>query len=181
MFQRLSQWILSLLGWHVSGFPTDIPPKYIVAAGPHTSNWDFPLGILTRTALGQKIHFLGKHTLFYPPLGWLMRWLGGYPVDRRKRGNMVDAVVDIFNHKEKFAITIAPEGTRRRVTKLKSGFYHIARKAGIPILICRFDYAQRTILFGPLFWPGQDADADLETITAFFRGVQGKYPDQGIF
>ena len=179
MGKQLSIWILHLFGWKITGFPPDPPLKYIVAAAPHTSNWDFPLGLLVRKALGQNIRFLGKHTLFYPPLGWIMRWLGGYPVDRRKRGNIVDAVVDIFNSHEAFAITIAPEGTRKKVDKLKTGFYYMAKKAAVPILICRFDYAHKLVTFGPFFYPGEDTEKDMATITNFFKGVRGRHPELG--
>ena len=125
---------------------------------PHTSNWDFPIGLLTRRAVGVDIKFLGKHSLFIPPFGWLFRWLGGYPVDRRKRTNLVDSVVDIFNQHDEFVISIAPEGTRKKVDALRTGFYYIARKAGIPILLCSFNYQIRTVLFGPLFYPGPDPE-----------------------
>lgn len=178
--QYISQFILRLLGWRIAGFPGPPPPKYIVAVAPHTSNWDFPLGLLIRSAVGERIHFLGKHTLFYPPLGWIMRALGGFPVDRRHRGNLVDAVVDIFSRHKRFAISIAPEGTRKKVDKLKTGFYYIAKKAGIPILICTFDYSSRTVTFGPLFNPGDDTEEDMKTITGYFKDVKGKHPEKGL-
>lgn len=180
MRQWIARLILRIFGWRITGFPANPPPKYIVAVAPHTSAWDFPIGILTRWALWEDIHFIGKHTLFRPPLGWLMRALGGYPVDRRKRGNMVEAVVDIFNGKKHFAVSIAPEGTRKKVDRLKTGFYYMAKKAGVPILLCRFDWARREVGFGPLVWPGEDADADITRITDHFRGVRGKIPGYGL-
>lgn len=180
MGKLLSRWILKLLGWKITGYPEHPPKKILIAVGPHTSAWDFPLGLLTRSALGVDIRFLGKHTLFRPPLGWLFRWLGGYPVDRTRRGNLVDAVVDIFNAKENFIISIAPEGTRQKVDRLKTGFWWMAKKAGVPILVCRFDFGNRTVAFGPLITPGEDLEADVKTITDLFRSVRGKRPELGL-
>ena len=176
--QRFSRWILRLFGWTVANYPEPRPPKLIIAVVPHTSNWDFPIGLLTRRAVGVDIKFLGKHSLFIPPFGWLFRWLGGYPVDRRKRTNLVDSVVDIFNQHDEFVISIAPEGTRKKVDALRTGFYYIARKAGIPILLCSFNYQIRTVLFGPLFYSGPDPEKDLKEISDYFRGIPGKYPEK---
>lgn len=173
--QRLSNWILHLFGWKVTGYPEPKPRKVVIAVVPHTSNWDFPLGLLIRKAVGVDIKYLGKHTLFIPPLGWLFRWLGGYPVDRRKNHNLVDAVVDIFDRHDDFVISIAPEGTRKRVNQLKTGFYFIAKKASIPILLCSFNYKSKTVSFGPLFYPGDDAEKDLNEISDHFRGIPGKH------
>jgi 1-acyl-sn-glycerol-3-phosphate acyltransferase len=180
MKAALYKWLLNLWGWKLVDEPDSYPPKYIVAVAPHTSNWDFPVGVLLRGAMRQRIRFLGKHTLFYPPLGWLMRWMGGYPVDRRRAGNLVDAVVDIFNSKEQFAITITPEGTRSKATQLKTGFLRIAEKANVPILILRFDWGRKELRFGPFFEPSGDVDKDLDTFRSFFEGVKGRRPELGL-
>ncbi len=179
--QRFSQWLLGVFGWKVEGYPDPKPPKLIIAVVPHTSNWDFPIGLLTRKAIGVDIKFLGKHTLFVPPLGWLFRWLGGYPVDRRKSHNLVDAVVDIFDQHDHFVLSIAPEGTRKRVEQLKTGFYYIAVKATIPILLCSFNFPAKTVSFGPLFYPGDDPEKDLKEISDHFRGIPGKYPEKSFY
>lgn len=180
MRAALCRWLLNLWGWKLLDIPEAYPSKYIVAVAPHTSNWDFPVGVLLRCAMKQRIRFLGKHTLFFPPLGWFMRWMGGYPVDRRQAGNLVDAVVDIFNSKQQFAISITPEGTRSKVTHLKTGFLRIAEKAKVPILICRFDWGRKELRFGPFFEPTGDTEKDLDTFRSFFDGVKGYHPELGL-
>jgi 1-acyl-sn-glycerol-3-phosphate acyltransferase len=173
--------ILRLFGWKVEG---GIPPalkKYVVVAAPHTSAWDFPLGLLARASIGADIRYIGKKSLFRPPLGWFMRKLGGYPVDRGKRQNLVQSVIDIFDRHEVFAIALAPEGTRRKVDKFRTGFYYIAKGAGIPIVFVTFDYGPRTVTFDPeAFYPTDDAMSDLEFIWNYYKGVQGKNPEWGI-
>ena len=106
---------------------------------PHTSNWDFPVGVLARSALSLKISFIGKHTLFRPPHGWIFKALGGVAVDRRKNNKMVDQIAAIYRQREQFAVCLAPEGTRSKVSQLKSGFYYIALAAGVPIVLVKFE------------------------------------------
>lgn len=178
MGKYISTALLHWLGWRIVTEYEAIPPKYVLIAVPHTSNWDFPIGLLARSALGIDIKYVGKASLFRPPLGWLFRWLGGYPVDRRRRAGYVDAVVDIFNQKEAFAICIAPEGTRSRVGQLKSGFYYIALGAEVPIIMARFDWANRTITLSEPFQPTGDKTLDFVYIDRFFKGALGKNPTQ---
>lgn len=178
MLSALSRFILRLFGWKVTGsYPHEIK-KLVVIVIPHTSNWDFPLGPLSRNVMKAKIQFVGKASLFKFPLGPIMRWFGGIPVDRSKNNNFVDAVADLYHQHEKLAIMLAPEGTRRKVEKLKTGFYYIAQKAGIPILLVKFDYGPKIIDFGEVFWPTGDVDADMAYFKTYFTGVQGKHPDQ---
>ena len=148
---------------------------------PHTSAWDFPIGLLVRRIVEVDIKFMAKKSLFKPPFGWLFRWLGGIPVDRSQRTNLVDAVVDVYHAHDHLYISIAPEGTRKRVEKLKTGFYYIAKKAQIPILPCSFNYATKTVEFGEVFYPGEDAEKDLAMISDHFRGVHGKYPEHSFY
>ena len=174
--------IMRLFGWRVEG---DIPDKYrsfVIIAAPHTSAWDFPLGVLARSAIGRTdIKYVGKKSLFKPPLGWLMRALGGYPVDRSKSNNLVDAIVDIFNEHEEFALNLAPEGTRKRVERFRTGFYYIAKGAGVPIFMVKFDYKEKVIAFDPEpFWPTDDAKSDLDYLWNYFVGIQGKFPELSI-
>lgn len=175
---KISRFILSLVGWEVVIEEKPLPPKFVAAVVPHTSNWDFPLGLLTRNILGVAIKYVAKDSLFKPPFGFLFYWLGGYPVDRSKRQHFVDSVVDIFNEKEKFAIVLAPEGTRKKVNQLKTGFYFIAKKAKVPILLVKFDYGNKKVVVGKPFFPSSDVNADFEYINAYFRGVKGKRPDR---
>ncbi|MCO6478024.1 MAG: lysophospholipid acyltransferase family protein [Phaeodactylibacter sp.] len=178
MFRAISRFLLKALGWKIVTEFDELPKKYVIIAIPHTSNWDFPIGIMVRSVLGFDAKYVGKDSLFkIPILGPVMRWLGGYPVDRSKSNNFVDAVVDIFNSKEEFAITIAPEGTRKKVDKLKTGFYYIALGAGVPIIMVKFDWANKTITFSPPFFPTGDKEADFEFITEYFRGVKGRNPE----
>jgi 1-acyl-sn-glycerol-3-phosphate acyltransferase len=171
--------LLRWLGWRIVTEYKALPPKYVLIAVPHTSNWDFPVGLLARSAMGLDIKYVGKASLFRPPLGWLFRWLGGYPVDRSRSTGYVDAVVDIFNEKEAFAICIAPEGTRSRVDKLKSGFYYIALGAQIPIIMAGFDWQKKCITISAPFHPTGNKELDFSHIDAFFIGTPGKNPEQG--
>ncbi len=179
MFGTISGWILTVLGWRIEGhYPSEIP-KMVVAVIPHTSNWDFPLGLLVRSNLRADIKFMAKNSLFRFPYGGLFRWLGGYPVDRSKSHNYVDAVVDTLDQVDQFSLCIAPEGTRKKVERLKTGFYHIAKKAQIPIILCRFDYGRKVVSFSEPFYPTDDADKDLSFIIDHFKGIKGKNPEWG--
>ena len=177
MFSKISAFILGLFGWKVKIDFEEFPKKYIIAVVPHTSAWDFPIGILTRSIMKQKIKYVAKASLFKFPLGGIMKLMGGVPVDRSKRNNFVDSVVDIFNEREQFAVCIAPEGTRTKVDKLKTGFYYMAKGAEIPILLCRFDYSLREVQIAKPFYTTDDMEADIEFIESYFRGVPGKYPE----
>lgn len=179
MWSKISAWILKILGWRIQIDTYPLPPKYIIAVVPHTSNLDFPMGLLIRSALREDIKFIGKDSLFKFPLGVIFRWLGGYPVDRSKRSHFVDGVVDIFNKKDQFKVSIAPEGTRRKVNSLKTGFYYIAKGAHVPILLCKFDYGHKIIGISAPFFPTDDVDADFAFIDNYFRGVRGKNPQNG--
>lgn len=177
---RISAWILKIFGWKILGqFPAACK-KYVIAVAPHTSNWDFPLGLLVRSARKAKVVFIAKHTLFQFPYGFLFRWLGGYPVDRRKSNNFVESVVNIFNSKDEFAIVMAPEGTRKKVEKFKSGFYHIAKNAGIPIVLCKFDWGRKEVAFDEPFYTTDDEEKDFVKIYSYFKGVKGKNPELGM-
>jgi 1-acyl-sn-glycerol-3-phosphate acyltransferase len=174
MIAKISQWILKVFGWKIEGeIPANIK-QMVIAVIPHTSNWDFPLGLLVRAAMKEKISYIGKSSLFVFPVGILFKALGGIPVDRSKSNNFVDAVVEIFKRKPELKIAIAPEGTRKKVQRLKTGFYYIAKGAGIPIVLTKFDFANKVVDFGEVFWPTDNQDADFEHIQEYFKGVQGK-------
>lgn len=180
MKKAISKFILQTLwGFRIDPvYPKDIKKSVIIVL-PHTSNWDFLIGILLRPILDLDTHFVAKNSLFKFPLGLLMHWLGGVPVDRSKHNNFVDAVAVHFEGKESFKITIAPEGTRTKVKSLKTGFYYIAMKAGVPIVCCKFDFGNKVIGFSQPFYPTGDYEKDLPLILAYFKGVKGKVPKKG--
>jgi 1-acyl-sn-glycerol-3-phosphate acyltransferase len=173
--------IFKLMGWSVEGsFSPDLK-KYIIAIAPHTSNWDFVIGVMARSILRiQRAHFLGKSQLFSPPYGWLFRWLGGYPVDRTSSHDMVHQVAEIFNQHDEFILAIAPEGTRKKVDKLKTGFYYIAKEAHVPIYPCGFDYQRKKVILGEAFYPSANAETDIEFLRKFYSSVKGRNPELGI-
>jgi 1-acyl-sn-glycerol-3-phosphate acyltransferase len=181
MFSSLSALIFKWWGWKTTGQYRHDVPKAVLIVAPHTSNWDFPVGVLVRSANRINAHFVAKHTIFWGPLGPLMRWLRGIPVDRRKKGNFVQAVADLYAAHDYLHICIAPEGTRTKVDRFKTGFYHIARTAGVPIILCKFDWEHREVFFDPeLFWPTKDEAADLDFLWNYYKGVKGCNPEQGI-
>lgn len=177
MFSKIAGWILKLWGFEVKGrYPHEIPKKILVAV-PHTSNWDFPLGILVRTKIKAKINFVGKNSLFRPPFGFIFKALGGIPVDRSKKSNFVDATVKAYNEREKMTIVIAPEGTRKKTDKLKTGFYYIAQYADIPLILVRFDWGKRVVEFSEPYYLVGDKDKDMKFIDDHFRSATGKIPE----
>lgn len=181
MFRPIAVLIFRLLGWKVlDNRPKDLVQAIYVVA-PHTSNWDFPLGVLGRSiARLDNARYLGKKELFRPPLGWIMRALGGYPVDRGKSSHVVDQVVGYFRTIPDFAIGIAPEGTRKHVEKWKSGFWHIARKANVPLILTSFDYGRKEITFREPYWVGDDLEKDMAWIKDYFKAFRGRRPEHGV-
>lgn len=156
------------MGWKIIG---DVPrdeKKYIIIVAPHTSNLDFITGVLVRGIVGFNSKYLGKKSLFKAPYGWFFRMLGGYPVDRSKNNNLVDQVVDIYNDHEEFVIALAPEGTRTKVNEWKTGFYHIADKAKIPIVRCVFDRKRKRVEFFMPFWTTGNINVDFPILKEVF-------------
>ena len=163
---------LTLGGWRIEGeFPDQ--RKLVVIVAPHTSNWDFPIGISAVFALGLRARFIGKHTLFHPPLGWLMRWFGGIPVNREAPQGMVPQAVEAIEKASRIFLAITPSGTRSSTKPWKSGFYRIAVAARVPIMPIALDGEHRTIRLFPAFEPGGDYEADLPRLRAYFEGVRG--------
>ncbi len=177
MLRLLLKLYWKLAGWKVAGnFPAHYK-KMVLAVAPHTSWKDVLVGFATRNVLN--IHdakFLGKKELFDGPFGFLFRWLGGIPVDRFSKQGMVEQVVALFQKSDSFLLAMAPEGTRKRVDKLRSGFYHIAKKAGAPIQPVGLDYENRRIVLGEIIVPGDDEAADFQKIIAFFSRIKGANP-----
>lgn len=168
---------LRLAGWRVIGeFPTN--DKVVAIAAPHTSNWDFPVFMAAVGFMRLDISFLGKHTLFNGPLGWLFYWLGGIPVDRdcSAAGDIVDQAVDAFKSRDRLILGIAPEGTRSKVNKWKTGFYRIAVAAKTPILPAYLNAQTKEIGFGDLFYPTGDIELDIKALQAFYADKPGINP-----
>ena len=170
-----------LSGWRVpNAYPIGIEKALIIVA-PHTSAWDFPLGLAARSLLNLKhTHYLGKEELFNGPFGFLFRATGGYPVNRFNKEKMVDQVVELFQTHEQFILALSPEGTRKKVDRLRTGFYHIAKKAGVPIIMVGFDFSKKEIIIAPPFFAGEDETADLKMIIQFFAPIKGKIPELGL-
>ena len=164
---------MTLLRWNIEG---EIPnlPKFVLIMAPHTSNWDFVVGILVVFALGLRVRFLGKHTLFSPWLGWLMRWLGGTPVVRDTPQGAVADAAEMIVREERVLLGIAPEGTRKRGAAWRSGFYNIALAARVPILPAAFDHGRKSLRLFALFEPTGDYEADLLRLQALYNGVRGR-------
>ena len=150
--KTIGRFILKLMGWKIIGeLPKD--KKYMLIVAPHTSNWDLVIGLCARFALGVRINFLAKKQVFFFPLGIFLKAVGGIPVDRNRKDNKVQQVVDLYSHSENLKLAITPEGTRSPVTRWKEGFYHIAVQASIPIVMVGFDYSTKEIRISPLFLP----------------------------
>ena len=173
----LGRTVLRLSGWKILGEIPAIPEMVIIVA-PHTSNWDFIIGIAAKLALNLKASWLGKHSIFFWPLTPLLRHLGGIPVDRNSAQGVVEDVAHLFKTRDHLVLALSPEGTRKRVEKWKTGFYRIAVLAAVPILMIRLDYATKAITIGPLLHPTGDLEQDLTHISEFFAGATGKHPDQ---
>jgi 1-acyl-sn-glycerol-3-phosphate acyltransferase len=166
-----------LIGFHFEGeYPKDAS-HYVMIVAPHTSNWDFVVGLMAKWALGLHGRFLAKHTLFRGPVGLFLRWWGGIPIDRHAAVGVVESAVAAFKSSEQLALVITPEGTRRRVEAWKSGFYRIAYAAGVPILPVAFDYSKRALVFHPFFWPTGDYEKDLPLLRACFSREMALRPE----
>lgn len=165
--------LLRLAGWKLEGAFPDVS-KCVVAVAPHTSNWDFPVGAAAMFALDLKLKYIGKHTLFVGPFGAFLRWMGGIPVDRSAAHGVVGEAVDAFRAAPQFMLVIAPEGTRKKVERFKTGFLHIARGAGVPVVLVTLDWGTRTIRIGPVIEVGDDIEAERVRIEAHFARFRGR-------
>ncbi|MDR3684340.1 MAG: 1-acyl-sn-glycerol-3-phosphate acyltransferase [Geothrix sp.] len=172
LWRTLGRTYLRLAGWRIEGtFPQD--PKLVTIVAPHTSNWDFPLGVAVVFALELRVSWLGKHSLFATPLKRFFLWLGGIPVDRRASHGVVGACVKAFEAAPALLLALAPEGTRKGVSQWKSGFHAIATGAGVPIFPVAFDYREHVVRLLPLFRPSGNLEQDLPPIQALFRPSHG--------
>lgn len=176
LLRGISLFLLKIFGWKTSGsLPQD--EKYIIIVAPHTSNWDLFFGIILAFALKLDARYIAKKELFRGPFSFLMTWSGAIPVDRSSHHHIVDQMVHAFRERDTFVLALAPEGTRHRKDSWKSGFYHIALAAHVPILLGFIDYAGKTGGAGPLFYPTGDLEQDIKVIGNFYLTVTGKHPE----
>lgn len=170
---------IKLSGWTLDpAVPT--VKKGVLVAAPHTSNWDLSFMLAAAWALGIRVSWAGKSDLFRFPFGGVMRRLGGIAIDRSKRGNQVQALADLLIHADNLYLAIPPSGTRKKVEFWKSGFYHVARTANVPILLAFLDYGKKHLGIGPALEPSGEIRADMDKVRAFYDGMQGKYKDREI-
>ena len=168
---------LKLTGWKAVGqLPQE--KKYVLIAAPHTSNWDLPYMLAITFVLRAKIYWMGKEQIFKPPFKHLMMWMGGIPVDRSKSNNLVDFTASILDKSEALVVAVPPEGTRSKVKRWKTGFYHIASKAQVPIVFGFLDYKKKEGGLGSSLKPTGNIDKDMEVVKSFYGNIQGKFPSQ---
>ena len=169
---------LRLGGWTLLNDPPSGLKKAVLVAAPHTSNWDFPITVAASWAANYRLQWLGKMSLFKPPLGWLLKALGGVSIDRSKSMGTVAQLARRYTEAERMIIAVPASGTRSARPRWKSGFYHIAREAQVPVLCAYVDYTKKQIAYGPCFVPTSDVSADMDRVRAFFDGVEGRYPSK---
>ena len=177
MLARCSYWILKKLGWT---FQVDLPDinKFVAIAAPHTSNWDFPLGILAAKAIKLKIRWMGKHSMFRWPFGWFFRAIGGTSIHRNGGQNYIQQMTDLFNRSEQLVLALAPEGTRSKTDHWKTGFHAIARAAKVPVVMAYLDYGKKQVGIGGMFYASDDIEADFNLIREYYKNKRGKNPEK---
>jgi 1-acyl-sn-glycerol-3-phosphate acyltransferase len=160
-------------GWRITGELPDLP-KFVIIVAPHTSNWDFFVGLSAKWALGLKVSWIAKHTVFRWPIAGALKRLGGIPVVRDRPQGVVQDVVDAFREREQMVFALAPEGTRRRVAHWRSGYWHVARAARVPIVPVALDYALRMIYIGPPHETSASLEDDEQKLRRYFARIKGK-------
>lgn len=177
MKKGLSKFILKLMGWKIGKVLPEVD-KCVIAVAPHTSNMDFIIGKLAYTAIGRTANFLIKKDWFFFPFNHLFNSIGGIPVDRNKRTSITEKLAEEFEQRDKFQLAVTPEGSRKPVRKWKKGFYYIAYKANVPIVLVALDYGTKTVSFLDTFYPTGDTDGDIATIRAKYNDIEAKHPEQ---
>lgn len=179
MVKRLASFIYhKIIGWKAIGYKDfHQTKKCVIIVVPHTSWHDFYIGILIRQVLGIRISFLGKKELFKWPFGWYFRRVGGIALDRTSGQNKVEAIAGLFEEREILRLSLAPEGTRKKVTEWKTGFYHIAKLAEVPIVMVTFDFGKKQNVISEPFYPTEDQEKDFKFMYQFYTGVVGKVPE----
>ena len=177
LFRALSIVFLKLAGWRRVGCVPDLP-KYVMIGAHHTSNWDAPIAIAIVFSFRIRAYWLMKNSAFRWPFRGLLLWLGAIPVDRTKSADVVGQMAGEMKKRAEMVLLLAPEGTRKKVTRWKSGFYHIARSAGVPVVLAFLDYKQKEGGLGPVFRPTGNFEADMGEILRFYSTVTGKRPER---
>lgn len=179
MKKRLYEFIFfRLMGWKIIGSFDEKIKKSVLAVMPHTSNFDFFIGLFVRGIANQEMNFVGKKELFIFPFGYYFKSIGGAPLDRSGGKNLVDSIVDVYNSREVFRLGIAPEGTRKKVSELRTGFYYIALKANVPIIPVAFDYCKKEVRVGAPFYVSGNFDEDMKSFLPHYKGAIGKVPER---
>ena len=176
MLQSLAKLILRICGWTAVGGDLDVPKAVLIAA-PHTSNWDGVWALVYKVAVGLDVRFFAKHSLFWFPLGNILRALGGISLDRRRAGSAVKQAIEMFKTEDSFYFGLAPEGTRKKMPGWKTGFYRIATGANVPVYLGFLDFKNKRVGIGPRFDLSGDPEADLEVCRRFYAGIEGGRPE----
>lgn len=178
MKKRLYQFVFfNLMGWKIEGTIDQSIQKCVMIVVPHTSWHDFYLGIFTRAILRLEMNFVAKKELFRFPFGFYFKWMGGAALDRTGGLNRVEAIAKLFEQRKTFRLAIAPEGTRKKVTEWKTGFYYISLQAKVPIVPVAFDWGLKTVRLDKPFYPSGNLEHDLPLLQAYFKNVKGKVPE----
>ncbi len=177
MLRRFAQWLLKVGGWTPVGGTPDVPKAVFIAA-PHTSNWDGLWALVYKVAFDIDVKFFAKHSLFWFPLGNILRALGGIDLDRGKAGTAVNEAIRMFETEEQFYFGLAPEGTRKKTKGWKTGFYRIAMGAGVPVYFGMLDYGRRRIGIGERMMLTGDMEADMAVIREYYKGIDGRWPEK---
>jgi 1-acyl-sn-glycerol-3-phosphate acyltransferase len=175
VLRTIGRFGMSFLRWDIEGEIPDVP-RFVLVVAPHTSNWDFIVALLADLAIDMDAAWMGKHTIFRGPVGTWLRGLGGIPVERHAAHNVVAQMVDEFARRERLILAIAPEGTRKRVERWKSGYWHIARQVGVPILPVGLDFGRRRVVIGKVRWTTESHEHDEAGLKAFFATITPRHP-----
>lgn len=176
MLKSIASFLLRFLGWKTNPQLPELK-KYVLIGAPHTSNWDFMYTMLGLTSMGIKFNWVAKHTLFVWPLGVIGRAIGGIPVNRKSGTSFLKKSIDLYKEREEFIMAIAPEGTRRKTEFWKTGFYTIAQKAEVPVVMGYIDYPNKVLGVSGVLHPSGDLEKDMLILAEFYKDKKGKYPE----
>jgi 1-acyl-sn-glycerol-3-phosphate acyltransferase len=177
ILRTVSGAVLRLRGWRVEGQLPDAP-RFVAIAAPHTSSWDVPLMLAASLQVGIRLHWLGLSSYFRWPIAGLLRWLGGVPIERGPAASRVQSTARLMAAYDRIGVALSPEGSRGLVPHWRTGFYHLATAADVPLVLTSLDYGRKRATIGPTFTPTGDIAADVATIGVFYDGVEGRFPDQ---